>query len=97
MNRRKPPPSPERRVMIKFAIMLVILWGLFFVAMRFWLPAHSEPFDWDRYHERQDACLERDRIVAACVQGYCDELALRQAARACSPFSGARARNGGRL
>jgi hypothetical protein len=53
-------------------------------------PGYGEPFDWDRYHARQDACLEKDRIVADCVRGldYCDELALRQAQRACSPFSG---------
>jgi hypothetical protein len=57
-------------------------------------PAHSEPFDWDKYHERQDACLEQDRIAAACTRGldYCDDLALRQATRACSPVSGARER-----
>ena len=50
----------------------------------------AEPFDWDRYHDRQDACLEADRIAAACTQGYCDELALRQAQRACSAFTGER-------
>jgi hypothetical protein len=49
-------------------------------------PAHSEPFDWDRYHARQDACTEQDRIAADCARGYCDELALRQAQRACSAF-----------
>ena len=57
-------------------------------------PVHGEPFDWDRYHARQDACLEKDRIVADCVRelDYCDKLALRQATRACSPFSGPRVR-----
>jgi hypothetical protein len=52
--------------------------------------AGERPFDWDRYHERQDACAEKDRIAAQCVQGvaFCDELALRQATRACSPFTG---------
>jgi hypothetical protein len=50
----------------------------------------GEAFDWDRYHDRQDACREADRIAAACTRGYCDELALRQARRACSPFSGRR-------
>jgi hypothetical protein len=76
------------RVTIKFAIMLVIVCGLFFAAMHLWPPAYGEPFDWDRYHARQDACLENDRIVADCVRGldYCDELALRQAQRACSAF-----------
>jgi hypothetical protein len=24
----------------------------------------GEPFDWDRYHAREDACLEQDRIGA---------------------------------
>ena len=65
-------------------------------------PAANEPFDWDRYHDRQDACAEKDRIAAQCEvernpvfnsfvrrgtpEGYCDELALRQAQRACSAF-----------
>jgi hypothetical protein len=45
-------------------------------------------FDWDRYHARQDACREADRIAQDCARGvaYCDELALRQAKRACSAF-----------
>jgi hypothetical protein len=32
------------------------------------LPARADerPFDWDRYHARQDACLEANRIAAAC-------------------------------
>jgi hypothetical protein len=50
-------------------------------------------FDWDRYHECRDWCTEADRIGAACARGpWCDELALRQAQRACSPFSHRRAR-----
>jgi hypothetical protein len=44
----------------------------------------ERPFDWDRYNARQDACTEADRIAMACTRGYCDELALRQAKRACS-------------
>jgi hypothetical protein len=55
-------------------------------------PAADQPFDWDRYH----ACLEQDRIAADCARDYCDELALRQATQACSPFSGSRGRDGGR-
>ena len=44
-------------------------------------------FEWDLYHDRQDACREVDRITAACsTQGHCDDLALRQAQRACSAF-----------
>ena len=38
------------------------------------LPARpDQPFDWDRYHARQDACREADRIAARCTPGYCDE------------------------
>jgi hypothetical protein len=54
--------------------------------------AADRPFNWDRYHDRLDACTETDRITAACARGYCDELALRQAQRACSPFSGSQER-----
>jgi hypothetical protein len=56
-------------------------------------PSHGDerPFDyWDRYNQRQDACTEADRIGMACVRGYCDELALRQAKRASSAFTGER-------
>ena len=38
-----------------------------------------------RSNARQDACREADRI-AGRGQGYCDELALRQAKRACPAF-----------
>jgi NAD(P)-dependent dehydrogenase (short-subunit alcohol dehydrogenase family) len=46
--------------------------------------------DWDLYHNRRDACREADRIAAQCTQGHCDELALRQARRACAAFYGRR-------
>ena len=48
----------------------------------------GQQFDWDRYHDRQDACREKDRSAAECVGGvdYCDEPAVRQARRACSAF-----------
>ena len=53
-------------------------------------PARSDerPFDWDRYQTRQDACREANRIAQHCTRGldWCDELALRQAKRACSAF-----------
>ena len=59
------------------------------VAMRI-IPAKGadRPFDWDRYHARQAACAEADRIAQDCTKGvaFCDELALRQARRACSAF-----------
>ena len=50
--------------------------------------AADRPFDWDRDHARQDACREADRLAQDCTRGlaYCDELALRQAKRACSAF-----------
>jgi hypothetical protein len=54
--------------------------------------AADRPFDWDRYHARQDACSAQDRIAADCIRGYCDELALRQATRACSAFGPLRER-----
>jgi len=61
------------------------------VTLALWIvPAHGgdRPFDWDRYHARQDACREVDRIAQDCTRGveWCDELALRQAKRACSAF-----------
>jgi hypothetical protein len=103
----------EQRLTIRLSAAMVVVAGLLFGALHYWppttaispppAPQHTsvvlagEPFDWDRYHARQDACLEQDRIAAACVQGYCDELVLRQARRACSAFSGAGERNGARL
>ena len=66
------------------------------------LAGEQRPFDWDRYHARQDACTEKDRIAAQCEierstvfnsfvrrgspEGYCDVLALRRATRDCSAF-----------
>jgi hypothetical protein len=68
--------------------------------------AGDRPFDGDRYHTRQDACAEKDRLAAQCKvernpvfnsfvrrgvpEGYCDEIALRQAQRACSAPPGER-------
>ena len=50
----------------------------------------QRPFDWDRYHARQDACRKANRIAAACAGAdgikYCDELSLREAKRAFSAF-----------
>ena len=77
---------------IILVLMLAIALAALFAALHYIPLAHGEPFDWDRYHARQDACLEQSRIAAACVQGYCDELALRQAKRACSPLSSSRMR-----
>ena len=49
----------------------------------------NAPSIWDRYHARQDAYRETNRITQDCSRGldyYCDELALRQAKRPCSAF-----------
>jgi len=62
--------------------------------------AGEKSFDWDRYHSHHEACAEKDRIASQCEversavfnsfvrrgspEGYCDELALRQATRDCS-------------
>ena len=68
---------------------VILVVGLLAVALRI-IPAKGadQPFDWDRYNAHQDACLEADRIAQDCTKGvaYCDELALRQARRACSAF-----------
>jgi hypothetical protein len=80
----------------------IVIAALIFTIIQIARPAASEPFDWDRYYDRQDACAEKDRIAAQCEvernpvfnsfvrrgipEGYCDELALRQAQRACSAF-----------
>ena len=50
------------------------------------LSSDARDFDWDRHYARQDAGAEKDRIAAQCAQGHCDNLALRQAQRACSAF-----------
>ena len=49
-------------------------------------PLPAGLFDGDRYHARQDACAWKDRIIEACVRGYCDDLAFRQAQRDCLAF-----------
>ena len=66
------------------------------------LASEQRSFDWDRYHARQDACAEKDRIATQCEierstvfnsfvrrgspERYCDVLALRQATLDCSAF-----------
>jgi hypothetical protein len=32
--------------------------------------AGDRPFDWDRYHARQDACREADQIAQDCTRGF---------------------------
>ena len=88
--------TSKRSALEVFLIVIFVgLVGVIIVVILFALvlritPARSDdrPFDWDRYHARQDACREKDRIAAECVRGvdYCDEPALRQARRACSAF-----------
>ena len=94
----------EQRLTIRFGTMLVVAVGILLAGLgatasiilnRLPAPQRTaalvladERFDWDRYHARQDACREADRIAQDCTTGvaYCDELALRQAKRACSAF-----------
>ena len=62
--------------------------AIFAAAFAATIPAHAaeRQFDWDLYHTRPHACLEKDRIEAACSRGWCDALALRRAIRACAAF-----------
>lgn len=48
-------------------------------------PTSPPPFDWDRYHDRQDACREKDRLLMLCTAGpgQCDQEAINQATRRC--------------
>ena len=52
----------------------------------------AEPFNWDRYHARQDACRQHEELVWRCssigAPGDHDgcETALRQTDRECSAF-----------
>ena len=44
-------------------------------------------FDWDRYHDRQDACVLYDQTLRECsARGDCDETVLRLLRRQCSAF-----------
>ena len=88
--------TSKRSALEVFLIVIFVgLVGVIIVVILFALvlritPARSDdrPFDWDRYHARQDACREADRIAQDCTRGvaWCAELALRQAKRACSAF-----------
>jgi predicted RNase H-like HicB family nuclease len=53
-------------------------------------PAHAgEAFDWDRYHDRQDACRELSQAQLACATyglAACDQALLNQLQRQCSAF-----------
>ena len=49
----------------------------------------GQAFDWDRHHERQDACREFDAAQWACATGglgACDQAALDRLQRQCSAF-----------
>jgi hypothetical protein len=65
---------------IILVLALIVALAALFAALHY-IPALAadQPFNWDRYHARQDACLEQDRIAADCARGrdYCDDLALR--------------------
>jgi hypothetical protein len=45
-------------------------------------------FEWNRYHDQQAACADAERLARQCERGVddCDELALRQTQRDCSPL-----------
>jgi hypothetical protein len=74
---KRRPRSRQRPVAAALALALVIAVPTF--AGERDVSEATPAFDWDRCHDRQDACREADRIAAACTQGHCDELALRQA------------------
>jgi hypothetical protein len=49
----------------------------------------AEGFDWDRYHDRQDACRELDSAQRACATyglAACDQAAIEHLQRQCSAF-----------
>ena len=51
--------------------------------------------DWNRWHDRQDACVELSQVQLACIQGglaACDELAIKRLQRQCSAFGPTRRR-----
>jgi hypothetical protein len=54
------------------------------------LPARAgEAFDWDRYHDRQDACRELSGAQRACATyglTACDQAVLDRLQRQCSAF-----------
>jgi hypothetical protein len=52
----------------------------------------ADSFDWDRYHDRQDACRELDQAQRTCAAGglaACDKAVLDRLQRQCSAFLGA--------
>jgi hypothetical protein len=49
----------------------------------------GEAFDWDRNHDRQDACRELDQAQRACAAGglaACDQALIDRLQRQCSAF-----------
>jgi hypothetical protein len=49
----------------------------------------AQSFDWDRYHERQDACRDLDQAQRACATyglAACDQAAIERLQRQCSAF-----------
>ncbi len=49
----------------------------------------GQAFDWDHYHERQDACREFDAAQRVCATGgltVCDQALLEWLQRQCSAF-----------
>jgi hypothetical protein len=50
--------------------------------------AADKTFDWDRYHDRRDACTELDELRRECAHDTraCNETASRRLARDCTPW-----------
>ena len=48
-----------------------------------------DPFDWNRYHEHQDACRTYDETLRQCSigNGACDQVLLDALQRQCSAYS----------
>jgi hypothetical protein len=77
---------------IILVLALIVALAALLAALRYIPALADQPFDWDRYHARQDACRVADRIAQDCQPGpsgfrnFCNELTLREAKRKCSAF-----------
>ena len=88
--------APEIFLVVLFFGLVGVILAVVLLAVALWIiraRGADQPFDWDRYYARQDACLEADRIAQDCAEpgpsgfkNFCNELALREARRKCSAF-----------
>jgi hypothetical protein len=64
------------RIMVLAGLIGAIL-AVVLVSLALWIiPARAgQPFDWDRYHTRQDACREADRVgrQTLIILGYLEQ------------------------